>query len=266
MSDIIYTPPASSGGGQNPTTNYIPLNNGTSNFVDSNIYNRKNVSTNYLLLSIDNPTDTITLGSSRYDFAGFIYNYGTTTNIEDIIFGNPANGNSLEFYLDWNTFTNSYAFLQSNSTGLYIDDTKFVTRKGGVGGSDIGLNIDFNNNWYFLGDFSNRVHGTYFFINDQVNTIETFSFGNKNGLFFDLAGFEYYIGDVNDQQNKTKIVMKDSGKSIQLFTDNGSIELITSILSISNTSTSTGAGGPSPLGHLLVTINGTPCKIQLLNT
>ena len=41
MSDIIYTPPASNGGGTtiNPTNNYIPVRDNATTFVDSLIFN-----------------------------------------------------------------------------------------------------------------------------------------------------------------------------------------------------------------------------------
>jgi hypothetical protein len=220
MSDIIYTPPASGGGGQNPTTNYIPLNNGTSNFVDSSIYNRKNVSTNYLSLSIDNPTDTITLGSFRNDFAGFFYNYGTTTNIEDIVFGNSANGTALEFYLDWNNFNNTYTWVSGNSNGIYINNTEISTRTNGINGDERGIKLDFNNNLYQFGDFQAAINGNSFWIDDQNNLMRTYNVGQRNGLEFDFNARMYSLGDFDSIHNGTAIFIEDANENITFRANN----------------------------------------------
>ena len=176
MSDIIYTPPASGGGGggQNPTPNYIPLNNGTSNFIDSNIFNDFN---NYLY--------TISYNNARglkIDFANQLYFLGD---------------------FDYN----------NNGTSLILDDN-FNNIRTNIGGNNIGLNLDFANEFYYLGDFNIIGNGAYIkidnagefillnasdthqiqlFINDNSQFIKTKYQGNDRGLLLDFANNQYQI-------------------------------------------------------------------------
>ena len=222
MSDIIYTPPASSGGGTtiNPTNNYIPVRHNATTFIDSKIYdNGTLLSTNAYGFYIDFDYQQITIGD--YD-----YNY--------------------------------------NGTNLFIDDTNqyIVTQNQG---SQKGIKLDFTTDIYYFGDFNGIISGCYLKMDQNNVQMQTFLANDKQGIFLSGSTYEYYFGDFNTINLGTKIIIKDNGKTISLFTDNGDINLYTAQLSILNTSTSTSAGGPSALGHLLVNINGTPCKIQLLN-
>lgn len=231
MSDIIYTPPASSGGVQNPTTDFIPLNNGTSSFVDSNIRNTKG-NGNLLTLDIDNLNDYFGLGSNRYDYTGVNYNFNSVGNLEYIYFGNAANSCSLEFLLDWNTFTNSYAFLQANTTGLYIDDTKFLTKKGGVGGSDIGLLLDFTSKIYNIGDWIGLNNISYLSVDDD----------NALVLLSTKGTTSFLVDGTSDKLTFTTKYLNFVGATLQ-----------------------SGSASGNSGQHLVITLNGTAYKIQLLN-
>ena len=276
MSDIIYTPPASGGGGgQNPTTNYIPLNDGTSNFVDSNIFNLKDqqLVTNYLGtfqgLYIEFPTKFIGIG----DVLG---NYNGTTVSVDYALGN--------IYL--RNYTDSIYIgdtdYDANNTYLQITDTtQIIKTHNGV--QDVGLKLDFASKEYSFGDFNGVVSLTYLYFdvpNQYCNLsaspinlivdggnqdIKTIFGGNDIGLKLDYTISSYYLGDFDNNLNKTYIWVKDASKSINLLTNGGEITFTADLLQFSGALTSVSAGGSSPLGHLMLTINGTPCKIQLLN-
>lgn len=267
MSDIIYTPPASGGGGQNPTTNYIPLNNGTSSFVDSSIYN--DLANNLLKTSFNSDfglylTDD---GINRYASLGdYNINYlGAYILVDDT-----------SRYIEINAGRNA------NVTSLYIDDAvQTITTK--TNNQDIGLKLDFANREYFFGDFSGVVSLTYLYFdvsNDYCNLsaspinlivnggnqfIKTIFGGNDIGLKLDYTISSFYLGDFDNNLNKTYIWVKDASKSINLLTNGGEITFTADLLQFSGALTSVSAGGSSPLGHLMLTINGTPCKIQLLN-
>jgi hypothetical protein len=166
MSDIIYTAP--SGGGQNPSTNFIPLNNGTSSFIDSNFYNVKNdriesFFNGFLFgLDIDYFNNETKIGDYNNVFSGNcleIYSFNTWTKYQ---------GNLVGIWL--NFFTNIYRFGDfsnlTNGTSFYINDnneliyTKYV-------GNDIGLKLDFANTNYLLGDYNVTYNGTYYLIDDN---------------------------------------------------------------------------------------------------
>jgi len=214
------------GGGQNPTTDYIPLNNGTSNFVDSNLLN-----------FIDNKLSSI---FSNGDEFGISVNFST---------------NRL-FLGDFNSIT----------SGIFINVdniSEFITTA--YQGSDIGLRLDFANNVYFLGDF-NSVSATNssFIIDNNNGTISTQGYATANGILLDFSTNQYFLGDYNGTGNTSHISIKDSGKDIILSTNGGTITNICDLLVFDGALTTGSASGNSGQ-HLQVTINGTPYVIQLLN-
>jgi hypothetical protein len=223
MSDIIYTPPASGGGGgQNPTANFLPLNNGTSSFVDSNIYND--------------------LGNEIYtNNFGWYISFG----IKKFVFV----GDYQEFY---------------SGTFLIVDDFSSLIHTR-CGGNNIGINLDFAANVYFLGDF-NGVSGTNssFAIDNNNGVIYTQGYTQQNGILLDFGTNQYFLGDYNGTGNTSYISIKDSSKAITLSTNGGTIVNICDSLVFSGSLTTGSASGNSGQ-HLQVTINGTPYVIQLLN-
>jgi hypothetical protein len=195
MSDIIYTPPASSGGGTtiNPTNNRIPVRSNATTFIDSVLEN----GTNYLYSNYGGYTG---LG---LDFANFVSYLGDWNGISNFTYikVDAPNGQITLWAGD------------NNQTNLTIDDINQVI-KTNVNGNDKGLNLDFSNNVYSLGDY--------------------------NGI-----------------TNNTSVSIDDANKIITLKTE-GDLVLTGSSL---QSSTAGGSSGE----HLIITLNGNPYKIALLN-
>jgi len=135
------------GGGQNPTTDYIPLNNGTSNFVDSNLLN-----------FIDNKLSTIFSNGDE--------------------FGISVNFASYRLFLgDFNSIT----------SGIFINVdniSEFITTA--YQGSDIGLGLNFASRKFYLGDFQSFNNGTYLLINDNNTEFRTYLGNTYVGFEFRL--------------------------------------------------------------------------------
>jgi len=84
-------------------------------------------------------------------------------------------------------------------------------------------------------------------------------------LNLDYSSKTYNFGDFIGNNNGTYLGIRDNSKVINLVTIGGEIVHQADLLRFTGSLTQAGAAGPSPLGHLQVTINGTPCVIQLLN-
>lgn len=226
MSDIIYTPPASSGGGgQNPTANFLPLNDGSANFVDSNLLN-----------FIDNKLSTIFSNGDE--------------------FGINVNFASYRLFLgDFNSI--------NNSTLIYLDDTTQVISTL-YQGNDYGLFFDYANREFYFGDFTNVGNGTCLFINEYSDIIYTRNATGNQGISLDLATNSYKFGDFQGIGNATNINIKDSAKQITFNTVGGTIRFETDLLFFSGSLLTPTSGGFSGR-HLQVTINGTPYVIRLEN-
>jgi hypothetical protein len=230
MSDIIYTPPASSGSGTtiNPTNEFIPVRSNATTFIDSNI---TNIQDDYILTLV---------GSNLSNSNGLKIDF---TNV------NANLGDFLGIY---------------NGTNFKVDylNDNIITQWSG---NDIGLRLDFANNVYFLGDF-NGVNGTNssFSVDNNNGIIYTQGYATENGILLDFSTNQYFLGDYNGTGNTSHISIKDSGKNITLSTNGGIITNICDSLVFSGALTTGSASGNSGQ-HLQVTINGTPYVIQLLN-
>lgn len=234
MSDIIYTPPASSGGGQNPTANYIPLNDGTSSFVDSNIYNLYDTS--------------LITGSTAVGYFGY--------NID---------------FTAYNVLLGDFNYNQNN-TFIIVDDANQYFQTNNQG-NDVGLFLDFAGRVYCFGDFSGYNNGTSLCINESADIIYTANTNGNQGILLNLNAKDYRFGDFSPVGNGTVISIKDSAKvinlecgggAISLYTNGGNLNLGANQLFLTGTLTSGSASGSSGQ-HLQVTINGTAYKIALLN-
>ena len=177
MSDIIYTPPASSGGGQNPTTNYIPLNNGTSNFVDSNLFNDLN---NNILKSVFNGNDI----GLRLDFNNIYCALG-----------------------DYNA--------NVNGTSFFVDDANSVI-KTNYAGNNLGLYLDFSVRTFTIGDIDNNYNGTRFYVDDVNRIISTLTNTGLYGLKLDFVNNIFYFGDFDYNYNGTLLSIDDPNANIFL--------------------------------------------------
>jgi hypothetical protein len=141
MSDIIYTPPASSGGGLNPSTNFIPLNNGTSSFVNSNIYNIQNGRFNGFFsgfeygLDIDYTNNVSKLGDFNYVFQGNsleIYNFNTWTKYQNNLEGIWLDFNNKDYkFGDFSNLSNGTAiFIEDANENITFRANKLITFQG----------------------------------------------------------------------------------------------------------------------------------------
>ena len=125
--------------------------------------------------------------------------------------------------------------------------------------------IDFSTNSYYLGDINGLNNQCFLWINDGNNEMRTYLANTYVGFALDYTSKTYAFGDFNTFNNGTYLSIRDNSKVIKLNTTGGEISQEADLLRFTGSLTAPGASGPSPLGHLQVTINGTPCVIQLLN-
>jgi hypothetical protein len=237
MSDIIYTPPASGGGGTNPTNNIIPVNK-SGVFQDSSI--------------VDNAGVTST-------------NQGQGT------------GDPFGWYVDFNNYLVNIGDVSFLNNGIYlsIDDYGGVLQTY-YSGQIRGLILDFNSNIYYLGnqnqsniqliDQANN-YNFLTYLNGQGYGINTLLTSTRN---------ETYLGDFDGNYTNDRIVINGTQKSIKLTTNNFATEFLidggsdkltftANFLNFVGTSL-TDSTIVTPAGrNLKVTINGTTYHIPLYN-
>jgi hypothetical protein len=274
MSDIIYTPPASSGGTTiNSNNNFIPVRQNATTFVDSLLF-----STTTILKSVFSGTDKGII----FDYLNNTFIYGTLTSgmvvlpTLEVVFqsngGQYANldgvnnvgffgGQGSTFRFDGinNKCNIGDGNGNFNTTYLEVDDLSQLIQT-----NPTGLKLDIANKEYYFGDFNYSSNGTSIKIDDFNKTIAIFQGGNDNGLAFDFQNLRFYFGDYNTFGGNTHIYIADSAKLIQLYTVNGQVDTNADLLTFNGALTSGSAGGSSGQ-HLKVTINGTQYKIKLEN-
>lgn len=173
-------------------------------------------------------------------------------------------------------FTYSYNFFSCNNsttgTTIKIDySTPRIlqsTFDNGIGEISIGIKLDFQNNFYYLGNNSSGIfinldsqvykfgdydfggaNGTNILIDDAGSFISTRVAGSlEKGLYFDFINSLYKFGDFYATMNNTYLIINDATQKIEL----------------SNNLKSATAGG-SAGQHLKINIGGTDYKIALLN-
>lgn len=148
----------------------------------------------------------------------------------------------------------------------YIISTKY--NPANAGEIEIGLKLDFLNDFYYLGNNSSGIfidldsqiykfgdydfggaNGTNILIDDAGSIISTRVAGSlEKGLYFDFINSLYKIGDFYATMNNTYLIINDANQKIEL----------------SNNLKSATAGG-SAGQHLKINIGGTDYKIALLN-
>ena len=187
MSDIIYTPPASGGGGTtiNPTNNVIPVRLNATTFVDSNIFNQ-----------VGNFLGTYFLGNG----AGFYLDYS----------------NGLYQFGDYS--------IANQGTLLNVDDTNQVIITQNQG-NDLGIGLDFANDLYSFGDFNSVSSGTSFFINIATSTIYTQHSGQNEGLYLDFVNDYFQIGDFAGTNNGVYLSIDDDNRFIKSYYNGNAIGL-----------------------------------------
>jgi hypothetical protein len=276
MSDIIYTPPASSGGTTiNSNNNFIPVRQNATTFVDSLLF-----STTTILKSVFSGFDR----GLYFDYLNNLFFYGTGSSGMNYI--NNANqevsllsngliyalldglnnvgyfggaGAKLNFDGNNNKCNIGDGNGNFNTTYLEVDDLNQLIQT-----SRTGLKLDIQNREYYLGDFNAIYNGTIIRIDDSNKNIAIIQGGNDNGLAVDFQNSRFYFGDYNGFNNSTHLYIADNSKLIQLNTLSGQVDTNADLLTFNGaltTPTTTGFSGQ----HLQLTINGTPYVIRLYN-
>jgi hypothetical protein len=268
MSDIIYTPPVSSGGGTtiNPTDIVIPVRLNATTFIDSNIENDPN---NYLKTSVNPITG---------DYFGLFIDFGNAiTSLGDINF--------------------------NNSNKLIVDDDNSIIKTIGIG-NDKGLKLDFGNNEYLFGDPINLNNGIQLLLQDsnsslflgsgKVDSSGFYYFYSGNGTnnncqinigvpadgigflfnndsdtisnsFIHLTG-RYLIDILSDNNGYIRLFAGGTYTNIlQLDPASDKMSFTTNSLSFVGSGLQSNSAGGNSGRHLVITLNGNQYKIQLLN-
>lgn len=258
MSDIIYTPPASSGGTTiNPTNNRIPKRQNATTFADSVLEN----GTNYLYSNYGGYTG---LG---LDFANFVSYLGDWNNL--------INGTS--FVVNDATQT-IYTLNNGVNNGLIFDFNLSTYRLGDIG-TNSTLIIDSNNqylqllinsNQYFFADNTTLTTktGAIYTLTTDNSGIYTDSGGTIKGFKTDFTTQITQLGDFNGTNFNNYITIDDSQGLITLNSSGSGLgpvkglELNYSRIYFNGPTQPTASG---PADHLEVVVNGTTYLIQLLN-
>jgi hypothetical protein len=159
MSDIIYNPPASSGGTTiNPTNNYIPVRSNATTFIDS-----------CFTIIASNTLQSVFAGTSKgleLDSFQKLYRLG------------------------------DYA-LSTNGTMLVVDENNETISTKNIN-EPKGLFFDYNNAIYKFGDYNGYNNHTSLIINDNGANIYTRDNSAVNGINFDFVNKNYYFGALSN--------------------------------------------------------------------
>ena len=223
---LLFLNAGGTGGGTNPTSLYIPYNNGGT-FADSYIindtFNNNLKTTNSSILGdtgllLDFQNDNYFLG----DYAE--KNYGIFLNVDDFngYVRTHYSGNFTGLLIDFpnNIYKlGDYDFLTHNGTSLIIDDdAKFIVTKNN--GNEFGLKLDFANNIYKLGDFDNIQNTTHFIVSDASKNISTNYNGNAYGIELDFQNDLFAFGDMHGVTNCNYLMIDNAGKTIKTYSAN----------------------------------------------
>jgi len=109
--------------------------------------------------------------------------------------------------------------LGNSSFGMQFNDGTPVINTT-YSGNDIGLNLNFANAIYQLGDFNNVNAGTFLKINDNNLSIRTYFGDNEIGLSLNYDNSFYWLGDYNAINNNTYIFVDEGNRILLLFGGN----------------------------------------------
>lgn len=167
MSDIIYTPPASSGGTTiNPTNNFIPKRSNATTYVDSVLEN----GSNYLYSNYGGYTG---LGLDFLNFVSYLGDWNNLINGTTLVVNDATS----------NIFTKYNGFVQ----GINLDFTINTYLFGNI--SNGSLVIDANNQ-----NVSINVGGAQYLFLDKLNEIGTFwDYANGYGLEFSSINKTFFL-------------------------------------------------------------------------
>lgn len=241
MSDIIYTPPASAGGGTtiNPTNNFIPKRSNATTFVDSVLEN----GSDYLYSNYGGYTG---LGLDFANFTSYLGDWNNLINGTTLVVNDQTN----EIYTKFNGLVNGFALNFVASSYLF-----------GSIGTNTNLLIDSNNqyiqmlinsNGYFFADgttLSTRTGAIYTLVTNTQG-VYTQDAGNNNfGIRVDFPNRITSLGDWSGSFSAYYLNLDD----------------INGVLELNGTNLQSNTAGGSSGEHLVLTLNGTQYKIALLN-
>lgn len=230
-------------GDPNNTTNYIEVNAST---AQVNTYANNNT------VGLKQGVNVFGTAGTTIGFWGVANSYEFVVSPTRSTFS--YNGTTTVNGLDINFSTDEYYFgnLSTLGTRFYIDNgSGYIFAYNNA--SQTGLRLAFNG-YYSLGSTNNNM----LFIDDILNEVK-YNLNGINYAFYSNTA-QTIIGDWDGQQQATRIVVDDQNTEITLYTsggftlnDNGSGTLIS------------GSASGNSGDHLVITINGTPYKINLLN-
>jgi hypothetical protein len=285
MSDIIYTPPASSGGGTtiNPTNNRIPKRQNATTFADSVLEN----GTNYLYSNYGGYTG---LGLDFLNFVSYLGDWNNLINGTSFVI-NDATQN---IYTKYNGFVNgiNIDFVNSNyqfgnignNTAIILDDPNQLIQFN-IGGNQIALFDQLNNvtdigyggsmlqlrqgnNNCYLGDYNFTAAGNYLSIDNssgnQISTV-SLSFGGNYGLLLNFGSNAFTLGDRGFLNNGTYIYVEDSSAKLIEANCKDLNLVISDTLNFNGASLQSNTASGNSGEHLVIYLNGIQYKIKLEN-
>ena len=268
MSDIIYTPPASSGGGTtiNPTNNFIPKRSNATTFVDSVLEN----GSNYLYSNYGGYTG---LGLDFLNFVSYLGDWNNLINGTTLVVNDQTsniftkyNGFGIGISLDF--INNTYLFGISGSSNLFIDaNNQYVSIN--VGGSQYLLLDKLNESATFFDPFGgggiefNAPNKTVYLNAAGSNVISAnyvsgfiqLGLGQLQ-LTCDYPTGIMKIGDVTGSGNNNQLIIDDNAEQ---FT------FVTEVLDFNGGNLQSNTSGGNSGEHLVITLNGNQYKIKLEN-
>ena len=273
MSDIIYTPPASSGGGTtiNSTDGAVPVRLNSTTFIDSGYYvdfGNSNLYFNQFLS--DNNNNQVLIGDTTYNYSNTIFLVDRA--VKQIYTYDTGNyrgihldfGNELYRLGDYNNDVNGGTLVVDvNTPSIY---TNFFSN------TPQGLYVDPSNTK--LGDLSGALNLTQFLVDYSNDAIFTNFSNNGYGLLLDFQNRYFSLGDYGQSFNNTFIQIDDNVKNIRinanqteiLLNDSSNkISFYTSILDFVGAALQSNTAGGSSGRHLVITLNNIQYKIALLN-
>jgi len=198
------------GGGINPTSSYIPYND-SGTFQDSRLIFDGLFTTETLYQGIKIEQFNAILGDFNNNNSGVTFNVTQTgpriystlgnTTLEagiELVY-NGASGGTVKIG-DW-----QYHSIAgwSGTTLVVNNDNNLINTY--ANGNEIGIVLNFSNNFYSFGDFNQIYNGTALKIDDTSQYIRTYNGNNIEGLHFDFPNGRYYFGEVDITNTGTQL-------------------------------------------------------------
>ena len=215
MSDIIFTPPVSGGGGTtiNPTNKYIPVRSNATTFIDSFLQN--DITFLKTIYGIKNVGLFCDFANKNYKFGSYNADSITYLEVDDAGYEvkTTLQNQSAGFYANNNGGIDARLgdyFFQNFGTMIQVLDANKVIRTW-CSFQQNGLKLDFNTNNYLFGDFNNVSNGTSLTIDNGNSLIRTYFNAIRKGLQLDNTNEQFAIGDFDAVTNGNYIIVDNSG-------------------------------------------------------